>query len=128
MRGRPTKYRPIFVKKVDKYYKKCLKDNVMPFIEDVAMLLEVDPDTITNWTKANKHFFGAIDRIKLLQRMLLKKIVARTPQGAIFLLKANHGLIEAEKVLHGGTPEEEPIRFTVGPIQMPIKKSVDNVI
>lgn len=112
-RGRPTKFRPVFVEKVEKYYKECLERNIMPFIEDLEAILGVSGDSITRYCEANKHFCGAVDRIKLLQRLSLKRIVARTPQGAIFLLKANHGLIETEKVLHGGILEEEPITLVV---------------
>lgn len=113
MRGRPTKFRPTFVKKVNNCYEKCLKDNIMPFIEDLVLLLGVSDDSIIRYCEANKDFCGAVDRIKLLQRRSLKQIVARTPQGAIFLLKANHGLVETEKVLHGGTQEVEPICLVV---------------
>ncbi len=112
-RGRPTKYRPIFVKKVKNYYKKCLKDNIMPFLEDLALLFKVDEETVNNWSKANKDFFGAIAQIKELQKKSLKKMALGNYMGAIFLLKANHGLVEKQHVLLSGAEGEEPITLVI---------------
>ena len=113
MKGRPTKYKKEFIVDTDKYFKNCINKGQMPYIEDIAMLLGVDETTIWRWSEAKSDFCNAISKIKLLQKLQLKRLVAKSPSGAIFLLKANHGLIEAEKVLHGGTPEEEQITLVI---------------
>ena len=112
-RGRPTKYRPIFVKKVKNYYEKCLKENVMPFIEDLELILEVSGDSIARYVEAHGDFSGAIERINTLQRKSLKKIALSNYNGAIFLLKANHGLVEKQHVLLSGAEGEEPITLVI---------------
>ena len=112
-RGRRSKYKPIFVKKVKNYYEKCLKENVMPFIEDLVLILGVSEDSISRYTKAKILFCGAIERIIILQRKSLKKIALGNYKGAIFLLKANHGLVEKQHVLLSGVQGEEPITLVV---------------
>ncbi len=113
MRGRPTKYKKEFIEAIEKYYKNCINKAQIPYIEDIALLLGVDEATVWRWSEAKPDFCNAIDRIKLLQKKQLKRLALKSPYGAIFLLKANHGLIETEKVLHGGIREEEPITLVV---------------
>lgn len=122
-RGRPTKYRPIFVKRAKDYYEKCLKENVMPFIEDLELILGVSNDSITRYCEANKDFCGAVDRINSLQRKSLKKIALGNYNGAIFLLKANHGLVEKQHVLLSGAEGEEPITYVISKAPEPEEKN-----
>lgn len=107
--ARPTKYKAKFVKTVDAYVDECFNDeNKIPWIEEIAMKIGVDVDTITNWEKEKNEqkelkypkFFGSIKRLMTLQRLRLKqkgmagKIRATMP---IFLLKANHEMVETDR-------------------------------
>lgn len=122
-RGRPTKYKYSFTKEVEKYYQECLLRNTMPFLEDLALLFKVDEDTITNWKKKYKDFFGAIARINILQKKYLKKITIGNYNGAIFLLKANHGMVETQHLQLTGKEGEEPITLVVSRMPEEIEKN-----
>lgn len=106
--GRPTKYGPQVVEKANEYYERCLgaaKDSMdlIPFIEQLAVELDVDGDTVWEWDKQHPEFSEAIKKIKSLQKLRLQQRSLGTvnPTGAIFLLKANHGLKDS-------TPPEPP--------------------
>lgn len=115
--GRPTKYDPLFVNELANYLAKASKEeNCLPTIEGFALHLGVDSDTINNWAKArvkdergNKtkqrlhpEFFQAIKRLKTYQK---EKLINDGLYGgkavntamAIFLLKANHGMVETNR-------------------------------
>lgn len=119
-RGRPTKYDPSFIDELYKYIDSITEQRrttlALPTIEGFAQYLGIDADTIGNWAtarekdeygnKTNKRlhpeFFYAIRRLKTLQKEILvndglyggKKVnTAMT----IFLLKANHGMVEANR-------------------------------
>jgi hypothetical protein len=94
----------------------------IPFIEELADKLEIDADTVDNWASKrtadgsleHEQFFGTIKRIKNYQKLqLLKRTLGRyNPSGAIFQLKANHGLMESEKrILTGDT--KEPLNIII---------------
>jgi hypothetical protein len=107
--GRPTIYKDIYIDKIPEYIKTCTgrEQTELPTVEGFADYIDVDTDTINNWCDAKdekeelKHpeFFGAIKRLKDRQKNQLmndgmyggKEVNAGM---AIFLLKANHGLIE----------------------------------
>lgn len=82
----------------------------IPFLEEVAIKIGVSEKTIGRWSEADEEFCLAIEDITLYQKMALKNLGLgkNTTQMAIFLLKANHGLIETEKIQHEGS-KEEPI-------------------
>lgn len=115
--GRPTKYDPSFVDELDKYLIKLNKEkNCLPTMEGFALHLGVDADTLNNWAKArvkdehgNKtkkrlhpEFCLAIKKLKTYQKDKLindglyggKSVNAAM---AIFLLKANHGMVETNR-------------------------------
>ena len=98
-RGQPTKYNEGMLQKAKKYLEFSLHNKNLPLIEELARLCEVDTDTINNWSNESYEFFGAIKRIKELQkeRIILKGFSAKNPTFSIFMLKANHGMIETEK-------------------------------
>lgn len=113
--GRPTKYTPDMVKWVEDYVKKCQTSRTMPYLEDVCMELDFDEDMIHRWAKRYPDFSGAIKQLKLLQKKYLAasgmtKQVS-TPM-AIFLLKANHGMIETERIQHQGS-DGQPIKLNI---------------
>lgn len=97
--GQPTKYNEKMLQKAKDYLTFSLKNKNLPLIEELARLCEVDTDTINNWSNESYEFFGAIKRIKELQkeRIILKGFSAKNPTFSIFMLKANHGMIETEK-------------------------------
>jgi len=98
--GRPTKYNEETVKKTQKYFDSCRASGSMPFIEELALELDVNDDTIVEWSKNNEEFSAAVSKVKLLQKLSLKKGALSKqlqPTTAIFLLKVNHGMNEEEK-------------------------------
>lgn len=98
--ARPTDYKDEYVDFVLNYIDECQESKSIPYMEDIALQLNVDEDTITNWCKVHDQFFGAIKKLKILQKKNLQqlglsgKIRASMP---IFLLKANHGMIETSR-------------------------------
>jgi len=94
----------------------------IPFIEELADILDKDDETLGIW--AHKHikdqegketeelehpeFAHLFKRIVSLQKLrLLQRTLGRfNPSGAIFQLKANHGLIETEKKVLAGDSNE----------------------
>lgn len=113
--GRPTKYNPEMIGKIEEYLKKCDEDNELPMIEDVALLLDINDDTVVSWENAVypedyedesmrgqlkfPEFSATIKRVKMKQK---KKLMKDGLYGgkevnstmAIFLLKANHNMVE----------------------------------
>lgn len=100
----------------------------VPYIEDIAILLGIDDDSVNEWTKTHDEFSATIKRAKILQRKFLKQQGLSNKVNvsmAIFLLKANHRLIESR-----WTPEYEendPVRYTSGPILV-VSKIPENEI
>lgn len=98
--GRPTKYDPSFVTQVTDYIKTTGREQTaLPSMEGFAGYLGVDTDTLNEWAKLYPDFSGAIKELKEKQKEQLMtdgmyggKEVNSTM--AIFLLKANHGMIE----------------------------------
>ena len=94
---RPTKYTKEKLELAELYYQKCKSKGEMPYIEDVALELDVDEDTIGNWAKKHKPFFGTVKKIKMLQKRQLENGGLANKVNvsmSIFLLKAVHGLKE----------------------------------
>lgn len=113
--GRPTLYKAEMDKKVADYYTEKLKKRELPIVEEVALLLDVDIDTLESWVNgktlvASDEFIGTIKKIKTLQKIILMT----TGLGgnvntamAIFLLKANHNMkdiIRSELTGKDGAP------------------------
>ena len=95
--GAPTKYDPASVyPKLKDYLVQCGKlQTELPTIEGLADYLEVDSDTIRNWTKKYPEFFVTIKKLADKQKNQFmndgmyggKEVNAAM---AIFLLKCNH--------------------------------------
>ena len=109
--GRPSKYNKKTLKLAENYYKTCEKNDKIPFIQELARVLDVSDDTINEWSKAKIDFSATIEKIKNLQQLLLLqgglegKLNSKI---AIFLLKANHGFMEEEKRLYGSVDDYGP--------------------
>lgn len=72
----------------------------IPLIEELAEILGVNDDTISEWRKTYPEFSNAYDRLFRKQRGgLIRNGLAKSKGQVmnIFLLKANHGMIETEK-------------------------------
>ncbi len=108
--GRPTKYNEEMLKKANEYYLKCLNSEEVPYIERLALTLDVDDERITDYSRKYTNFNATIKRIKTLQKLKLQELTISTGKGAaigaIFQLKANHGMIETEKQMHVGANNE----------------------
>ena len=110
MLGRPTKYNEQMLSKAQSYVQHCQNGEEMPFIEELALELDVNEDTVVEWAKTHVEFSATVKRLKMLQKLYLKKGALEKklhPSLSIFLLKANHGMNEEEKV------ESEPLIVTV---------------
>lgn len=98
--GRPTKYNEQVLIKAQSYVLRCENEQQMPFIEELALELGVNEDTVVEWAKIHDEFSAAVKRLKMLQKLYLKKGALEKklhPSLTIFLLKANHGMNEEEK-------------------------------
>lgn len=112
--GRPTKYDPSFVDKLDEYLATTGKEQMsLPTIQGFALWLNVDSDTLNNWANAKvkdengndtnqllyPEFFGTLKRLKELQAKQLiddgiyggKEVNATIVK---LLLQNNHGMKE----------------------------------
>lgn len=121
--GRPCKY----CAKSEKY--QTLSDDyvqrflvakeklIIPFAEELALILNVLPETLSIWsTKTlpdsekleHPEFAHTYKKLLTIQKLrLLQRTLGRfNPTGAIFQLKVNHGLIEAEKKILTGDSKE----------------------
>ena len=103
MRGRPTKYEPKMVDIAKEYIQSCGREATeLPTIEGLALRLGVDDERIAEYSAKYPEFHATVKELKGKQKdqlindgMYGGKEVNSTM--AIFLLKANHGLIETER-------------------------------
>ena len=109
--GRPTKYYDGMIDIAKKYIYSCGREQTeMPTIEGLAEILNVDDERIGEYAEKHPEFHATIKRLKAKQKTQLmndgmyggKKV--NSPM-AIFLLKANHGMIETERKLLIGDKE-----------------------
>ncbi|MBU2213839.1 hypothetical protein KKC44_06125 [Patescibacteria group bacterium] len=92
--GRPSKYGNKALKTAQDYVEKCYKGNTIPYIEELALILDINDDTIVKWTKKHDEFNATYRRLRMLQRLRLKQGSLEKklqPNVGMFLLKANHG-------------------------------------
>lgn len=111
------KVNPITFKTViDKYIKDCTTNNKRPLKSEVAYLLGIDKDTLTNY-RLDKRYNEPIKRIELLSETYLNRRLDDTSSNpnAIFGLKAQHGYIETSKV------DVTTNGQTLGVVQLPQK-------
>jgi hypothetical protein len=110
--GRPTKYDPKFIDKIDEYLATTGREQTeLPTIEGFALYIDVSRDSIYEWMKEYKEFSDTIKKLEDKQKNQLindglyggKEV---NPGMAIFLLKANHKLIETSHtdITSGGQP------------------------
>lgn len=116
--GRPTKYTPDLLPKIDEYLLTCSKDLAkLPTRTGFAKFIQVNKDTLVEWEKIHPEFSVAIKKIdeeqqdQLINDGLYGGSKVSAPM-AIFLLKANHNLKETNVVEQSGI-NGEPIQVTV---------------
>lgn len=81
----------------------------VPYIEELELTMGVDDETMVRWTKKHEDFRAAINNIKKLQKLRLMRMTNAKDKCTacqIFQLKANHGMIESEKLLVGNSNGE----------------------
>ena len=108
--GRPSKYNEQLQKKADQYVDKHEMIDDLITIEGLALELKINTDTVNEWKKIHDDFSATVKRIKAIQKnALMKKGLQNewNPTMAIFLLKANHGLIDRQVVQNVDTPENK---------------------
>lgn len=120
--GPPTKYSDNILKQVEQYYVEVdAITNWMPTMEEIALKLGINGDTLVEWCKEHNELSAAIKRIKDLQKHRLQAMGLFNkvnPTMAIFLLKANHGLVDVSRQEHTGK-DGEPIETTTSLTYMP---------
>ena len=98
--GRPTKYNPNLCDELDKYLKTTGKEQMsLPTIQGFSLWLNVNDDTLNEWSKKHKQFSATIERLKRLQAQQLiddgiyggKEVNATIVK---LLLQNNHGMKE----------------------------------
>lgn len=113
--GRPTKYDPIFIEEVDKYLETTGREQTrLPTKQGFALHIGVDDDTLDNWAKSDKEFFGALKKLMQTQAEQLindgiyggKEVNSTIVK---LLLQNNHGMKERADV----TSNEEKIEGVV---------------
>lgn len=101
------KYSDDIIEKTRSYVDSCsVEQMALPTIEGLALLLGVDDDTLNDWAKKHDDFAAELTRLKMSQKVELinggafggKEV---NPSMFIFLLKANHNMIETERKLVG---------------------------
>ena len=87
----------------------------LPYLEQLALLLDVDEDTITNWSKVDKTFGTICKKIKIKQKIaLLQKAPDKdyATNGVLFLLRVNHKMIDTTAV-DLGNKEDKPFKMNI---------------
>lgn len=108
--GRPTKYDPIFVQKVDEYLLTTGREQMeIPTYEGFAIYLDVSVDALDDWKKLYPDFSGALAKIKIRQKVQLmndgiyggKEVNSTIVK---LILQNNHGMKERTDTTSGDKP------------------------
>lgn len=110
--GRPTKYSPQYIQVAEEYISSCGREATeLPTMEGLALTLGVDDTTLLKWGDDNPDFLATIKALRQAQKSQLMndgmyggKDVNSSM--AIFLLKANHNMIETEKRILAGDKDQ----------------------
>lgn len=105
--GRPTSYSEEVLQKAYDYLDECDREFQIPYIQELALVLGVNQDTLYEWAKAKNEdnnlrypeFSEALKMIKSCQelKLLRSSMYAFSSTGSLFQLKTNHGYVETEK-------------------------------
>jgi len=128
--GRPTKYDPSFIKRAIEYINSCNREATeLPTIEGLALQLGLDDERISEYAEKYPEFDATIKALKKKQKNQLmndgmyggKDVNSAM---AIFLLKANHGLMEASRTEITGA-NGQPLAIITGTGFIPAGVVVD---
>lgn len=100
--GCPTKYSSKLLRCVTNYTNSCLKNDIFPTIEGLAISLGVVSKTIYTWEDEYEEFLHTTEALRDTQRDLLIKNGLNgkySTSFAIFLLKAIHGFSDSKPIL-----------------------------
>lgn len=98
--GRPTKYSMEVYKTLDIYLKNKSEAGELPTVTGFAIALGINEDTLYEWAKHHTRLSETLKDIMTLQKdFLLQNSLNGTKKEAtsIFLLKANHGMMETSR-------------------------------
>lgn len=129
--GRPCKYcenKPYYQGIVDAYLKKHEESEkpTIPFIEELAIRMKIDDETLVIWAKKelptidseplleHPELSASFRLLKTMQKLRLKqRAMGRyNPHGALYLLNADHKVIQTNKeVIAGDT--NEPLNINI---------------
>lgn len=91
----------------------------MPYLEELCLRLKIHTDTLANWVAGNckegdhSDIIQAYKRLFMTQKLrLMQRMGSNNPTGSIFLLKANHNMVETEKRLIAGVVNE-PLEIVI---------------
>ena len=120
--GRPTKYDPSFIRIAKEYIDSCGREATeLPTIEGLALRLGIDDEQISIYSKEYPEFSATIKELMMKQKAQLINDGAYGGKDInsgmmIFLLKANHGMIETEKKILSND-KESPLGVVILPDQ-----------
>jgi len=106
--GRPTKYNPLFINKVDEYIETTGKEQTaLPSYQGFALYIDCSLDAMESWRKLYPEFNGALNRLKNKQAEQLindgiyggKEVNATIVK---LLLQNNHGMKERQDLTTDG--------------------------
>ena len=106
-----TKFSDKLVTISQSYYDECIKENTMPYMNRVAVKLDVSRETLNQWIRKDSEYYkkemsDAIKKIKELIEQRLQEIVIGErkgfPIGAMFRLKVEFGYVETSKQINEG--------------------------
>lgn len=112
-RGRPTEYTDDLPEKLRTYANDCLNRHQVPWLEEFCHKNDISERTLREWCKVHDDMEEAKEYLMTIQKMILKQLCITKGAhvaGAIFLLKANHGLIETDRVQHASS-DVEPLNI-----------------
>ena len=124
--GRPCKYcqdKERYQKLVEDYLKQINESAkpAIPWVEELALLLDIDDETLTNWSnkKNNDEYehpelYATFRKLKTTQKFRLKqRALGRfNPHGALYLLNADHKVIQTNKEVLS-SEENEPLKIII---------------
>ena len=118
--GAPCKYceKKEYYQKIADDYLLSIKSSVkkeVPWIEELALFMDIDDETLMIWAKKkddevleHPELSATISRLKTIQKLRLKqRVMGRfNPHGALYLLNADHKVIQTTKEVVTGDVNE----------------------
>jgi len=140
-RGRPTKYKAEYCEELRKFFSKKrfqklktiitgkndyqkeetkLIANELPTLERFAEKIEVDRDTLSNWGKEHKDFFGTIRQCQNIQKDFLIQ------NGLLGLYQSNFAIFVAKNLTDMRDRQEQDINIK-GELDISVKDEINKI-